>query len=421
MAITRRQFVTRLGTLAAAMGLSQMDIARVAQAFGHVGAASWTEKPKVLWVHGAECTGCSTSLLSFFEDVRAEAVPGSGVTTAAALSIIAGGDLGPSPTHPFGHRTLETAGLNVDGDPYAANIADVLIDFIDLQYHETVMAMGGDLAYTSLMNEIDDTESGAFVLVVEGSVQPVEKVGYWGASGAAPWCSIAADGSADAHHELSFDYVVEELASNSRCAAVIAMGQCATFGGYPACQGPGLAPSPRGKNQTGAMGVYDFLVYRQKAAVAEAKVFNVSGCPSNPWWFVLTAVLLLVKLSGGPDLTGRDSQKRMSAVYGNLLHSRYCPRYADYGMRRYATKPGQPGCLKNIGCKGISTRSLCGIHGWNSQHPGNALGTVAESAMLPMPTDAGKRIGTNCLTAGHPCMGCTEKGYPDSFVPYIIR
>ena len=49
MAITRRQFVTRLSTLAAAMGMSQVDLAKVTQAFAHgsVWAGAWTSKPAV--------------------------------------------------------------------------------------------------------------------------------------------------------------------------------------------------------------------------------------------------------------------------------------------------------------------------------------------------------------------------------------
>jgi hypothetical protein len=47
-------------------------------------------------------------------------------------------------------RTLQNNGFNVDGSPYAVNVQDILIDWIDLQYHETVMTMGGDLGYRVL-------------------------------------------------------------------------------------------------------------------------------------------------------------------------------------------------------------------------------------------------------------------------------
>jgi len=117
MAITRREFITRLSTLAAAMGVSQVDLAKITEALAHGGASGawvggWTVKPKVVWVHGAECTGCSTSLLSLFEDVRGKAIEGTTISTLTALDLVAGGTgngaavLSASAGHPFGHRTL---------------------------------------------------------------------------------------------------------------------------------------------------------------------------------------------------------------------------------------------------------------------------------------------------------------------------
>lgn len=457
MAITRRQFVSRLGTLAAAMGMSQVDLARVTEVLGHGTAwpGSWTNKPKVVWVHGAECTGCSTSLLSLFEDVRGKAIEGTGITTLAALDYAVGGDGDGSTVlppglggdndadHPNGHRTLYSAGADFDSaanadSPYIANIADVLIDFIDLQYHETVMSMGGDLAYQWLKDLMDDTGSSApFVLVVEGAIQPSGDGGYWGKTGAAPWCSVgmseADNGSGDPVGEHSFDHVVASLASHASCAAIVPIGQCACFGGYPACESPVLKGDATAilnnggsANMTNAMGTYDFLVAEGLTAAA-AKVINVPGCPTNPWWFILTVVAWLVDFSqpsrplgiltaGGAIAPGaRDANNRLKAVYGTPLHGPYCSRYQDYLNGTFAAAPGDPGCLQLLGCKGPQTMTLCGPHGWNSQHPHNdptfdyGIGSVN-----------GKK-GGNCIGAGHPCMACTEKGYPDAFLPFVVR
>jgi hydrogenase small subunit len=446
MAITRRQFVTRLSTLAAAMGMSQVDLAQVTQAFAHGGATGawaggdWTRKPKVVWVHGAECTGCSTSLLSLFEDVRGTAVEGTSITTLKALDYAVGGDgtgatvAAPSAGHPYGHRTLQNTdaivGSNFD-DVNVATIADVLIDFIDLQYHETVMGMGGDLAYQwlhQLMVKADGA-TAPFVLVVEGSIQPFDGGGHWnkpGAAGDVPWCSIGKpeQGAGD----LSFDEVVELLAIKSECKAVIPIGQCACFGGYPACVSPVL-----GSGQTGALGTEAFLKTKCGAAGIEAakKVIAVPGCPTNPWWFVLTVVAWLVDataaLAGQPsklnilnaDLsiksTAVDGQRRLKAVYALPLHGPFCKRYPAFKKNIFATKPGEAGCLQLIGCKGPQTMTLCGVHGWNGQNPRN-------NASLDYgigATNSGK--GGNCVAAGHPCMACTEKGYPDAFLPFVVR
>ena len=80
MAVTRREFITTLGMLAAAVGIGEADLAKVTEAFANGGVWKGTAgvgtKPKVVWVHGSECTGCSTSLLSLFEDATGVAVPG---------------------------------------------------------------------------------------------------------------------------------------------------------------------------------------------------------------------------------------------------------------------------------------------------------------------------------------------------------
>jgi hypothetical protein len=233
MAITRRQFVTRLGALAAAVGMSQADLSKVTEAFAHTPGApwgpGWTAKPKVIWVHGAECTGCSTSLLSLFEDARGTAVEGKTLKTIDALGLIVGGNANvtgpttpPLAGHTYYHRTIHNskAATNVDFDadansntPYIVTIQDVLIDFIDLQYHETVMGMGGDLAYQWLHDNMKNGSNAPFVLVVEGAVQDKANMNMFEtgthASTDAPWCSIGQHGTTGA--ELSFDEIEDDL------------------------------------------------------------------------------------------------------------------------------------------------------------------------------------------------------------------
>jgi Ni,Fe-hydrogenase I small subunit len=475
MAVTRRQFITTLGMLATAIGIGEADLANITNAFANDGglwaSGAYIGKPKVVWVHGAECTGCSTSLLSLFEDARGVAIPkdisptGANISTALALTVAATGLATDAATATMlaNNRTLQNhvPSLNVDGDPYAVNIADVLIDFIDLQYHETIMASGGDGAYSFLKNEMVHGTDEPFVLVCEGAAQYTQNNGYWAADGDVPWCSIAKSGS----DELAFAEVVHTLAARTACAAVIAIGQCATYGGYPACSGPGLttkdtAGKNNGNNMTGAQGIYDFLHDHYYTDGSYAKVINVPGCPTNPWWFVLTVVAWLVDAvvvtaSGKtkPGLLGVlnkdlsinsaavDGEGRLAAVYGNVLHSKYCPRYPMYAANKFATKPGEPGCLKNIGCKGLWTMSSCGRHGWNNAQPQNDLlfanrgtipangipvGIVGSQKAAPLYTHLGvsgdvTEIAGNCLTCGSPCMGCTEKGYPDAMTPFVVR
>jgi len=454
MAITRRQFVTRLGALAAAAGLGQADVSRLSEAFAY---ANWPGgKPKVVWVHGAECTGCSTSLLGLYEDATGIAIEGTGTTTLAALRLATGvpGLTGDDLTL-HGGAGLIGAGNTIDfndaigeDSTNVITIQDVLVDIIELDYHETVMNMGGDLAAQWLHNFMSPANTTPFVLVVEGAVQDKDQGGAWTdtAGNGKPWCSI---GMSDNYNgtvgfDLSFDEVVKALAAKATCPAVISIGQCASFGGYPGCVSP-LAESVTGfkeMSQTDAKGVYDFLYDDMATRAYAAKVINVPGCPANPWWFILTVVAWLVDArtavvpglqavpqtntdgalgilaaGGAIKASAVDSTRRLKAVYPYAIHGPFCPRYNDYSIGKFAEKPGDPGCLQKIGCKGMAVKSLCGAHGWNAQQPHNDS-TWDYALADANPVGTGFQ-GGHCTRSGHPCMGCTEKGYPDSFVPFV--
>jgi Ni,Fe-hydrogenase I small subunit len=426
-----------MGTLAAAVGMSQMEISKITEAFAGNSATGvfgpGASKPKVIWLHGAECTGCSTSLLGFKEDALGHPFVGDSTTTLHdALALAGVRDVFGNTTNGLNIGLSLQGALRTDG-ALTANIADVVIDVIDLQYHETVMGMGGDLAAQWLHDFIAYTPvaSGTnpgdypFVLVVEGALQDRLKGGAWGDTTATtvPWCSIGKsdDGTS---FEIDTAEAVVALAKKSTCAAIIPIGQCASFGGYPGCK-PRITTADAGftatMSQTGAMGVYDYLTTydaADTAAIAAAtKVINVPGCPTNPWWFCLTVVMLMADLVSGTSLvtgaTSLDNARRPKLTYPIPVHSSYCPRYKYYNRGVYAAKPGDPGCLQKLGCKGIATNSLCGAHGWNDQQPQNA-------SSISNVTDIAGR-GGHCTTAGHPCMACTEKGYPDSFVPFVKR
>lgn len=450
MAITRRQFVTRLGALAAASGMAQADVSKLVEAFayaeGGVDLGGTLGKPRVIWIHGAECTGCSTSVLGIFENTGGEAIVGSGVTTGAAAGLA-----GILPTQLGGSDfTLHALGYNVEGYSTAMNIADVVVDVIDLQYHETVMGMASDLAAQWLedFRNYSPTLGGPnpgdapFVLVVEGALQDHLGGGAWNDTSdtSVPWCSIGMSADGTIEHDMA--ETVVDLATKATCLAIIPIGQCATFGGYPACKPPisaDVAGFDTSMSQTGAKGTYDYLVGKGHTAAAN-KVINVPGCPTNPWWFTLTVVMFLVDLVNGPlkptpvdgplgvlkadgsiNATAVDGDRRLKAVYGTPIHGPYCPRYRDYVKGIFAAKPGEAGCLQKIGCKGPATNSLCGVHGWNNQQPQNPATWDYGVPGVNLAPNGTTRTGGHCTTAGHPCMACTEKGYPDSFVPFIAR
>ena len=110
--MSRRDFMKTVSTATAIMGLPlAMAEEVVAQ------AGSEDKRPPVIWLHFQECTGCSEALL------RAN--------------------------HP--------------------SIAEVVLDIINLEYQETLMAGSGDQAEESLHNAIKK-HAGKYILVVEGSI-----------------------------------------------------------------------------------------------------------------------------------------------------------------------------------------------------------------------------------------------------------
>ena len=110
MAITRRQFVTRLGALAAAAGFSQVEASKIMEAVAYdpsSGVGSVYQgtfgKPRVVWLHGAECTGCSTSVLGIYENPNGVALAS---TSATVMVTSPRPPLSDSPGHFADRRTV---------------------------------------------------------------------------------------------------------------------------------------------------------------------------------------------------------------------------------------------------------------------------------------------------------------------------
>lgn len=129
--ITRRSFLKYCTVVAGALGLGPAFGPKIYQAF----AAS--PRPSVLWLHFAECTGCTEAVL----------------------------------------RTS------------SPGFADLIFDVISLDYHETVMAAAGDLA-ESVLFETAAANEGEYFCVVEGSI-PTADGGVYGMIGGRTMLSIA--------------------------------------------------------------------------------------------------------------------------------------------------------------------------------------------------------------------------------------
>jgi len=288
--IDRRDFVKVCAMAAAAVGLPAAAGSRFAQ------AAVAGVKPSVIWLHFQECTGCSESLL----------------------------------------RTSHPA------------LAELILDLISLDYHETLAAAAGDQIELAL-HEAMAANRGRYVCVVEGAV-PVKDGGVY--------CKIGGRTALE---------IVREVAADS--AAVIAIGSCASWGGVQSAD-----PNP-----TGASGVPE--------VISGKPVITIPGCPANPYNF-LGVVLQYVTTGTLPAL---DDKGRPLFAYARTVHE-HCPRRPHFDAGRFAEQFGDAGhrqgwCLYRLGCKGPVTHANCATLHFN------------------------ELTGTWPVGVGHPCVGCTEKGY----------
>jgi hydrogenase small subunit len=233
--------------------------------------------------------------------------------------------------------------------------ADVVLDLLSVDYHETIMAAAGKHAEDALAGVVKD-KRGAYIAVIEGSIPT-------GADGA--YCTIGGKSALQ---------IAKEVCDGA--LAVIAVGTCAAFGGLPAA-----SPNP-----TGALGVSD-------AIPGIKTLINLPACPVNAE--NLTALVAYFLTYGRWPATDRYS--RPLFAYGKAIHDA-CERRAHYDAGQYVEHWGDEGhrlgfCLYKMGCKGPVTFQNCPNVGWN------------ENTNWP-------------IGCGHPCLGCAEPAFWDRMTPF---
>ncbi len=284
----RRSFLKIVTMAAASVGLSSSVAVKMAE------AAMQGLKPSVIWLHFQECTGCTESLLRT--------------------------------SHP--------------------DVANLILDLISLDYHETLSAAAGHQAEQSLHDTMK-AHKGKYICVVEGAI-PEKDGGIY--------CKIGGKTAVD---------MLEEVAADA--GAVVAIGSCAAFGGIPAAD-----PNP-----TGATGAPMILKDRT--------VVTIPGCPANPYNF-LGVVLQYATLG---TLPGLDDKGRPKFAYARTIHED-CPRRPHFDAGRFAKVYGDDAhrngyCLYELGCKGPATHANCSLKHF------------------------GEEDGAWPIGVGHPCVGCTEQ------------
>jgi len=304
---SRRDFLQLCTTIMATapMGLAFTEKATPAEVAKAVGKA---KKPSVVWLHFQDCTGCSETLL----------------------------------------RTSKP------------DVADLILNVISLDYHETLMAACGQQAEDALKSAVSQN-TGKFVLVVEGAI-PVKEQGIYMKLGGRPALEVLKD-------------------VGSKAAAIIAIGSCASWGGVPSAD-----PNP-----TGATGVdsiitdVDSIRTGVDSIITEKPIVNIPGCPPNP--YTLLGVVLEFAVMG--KLPALDALKRPKFAYDRLIHD-HCPRRAHFDAGRFAGQFGDANhregyCLFKLGCKGPVTHAGCPTRHFNEV------------------------VDAWPIAIGAPCFGCTEQ------------
>lgn len=244
--------------------------------------------------------------------------------------------------------------LNAVSPPITQLILDEVVPgkHVSLRFHPSVMAGQGEQAVGVLLAAEESDEP--FVLILEGSV-PTE-------------ISDIAGCSADGEH---LDFVEHFCSLAKKALAVVAIGDCAAFGGIPAA-GPNSAGCKSAREVMEEKGIQTPLV-------------NLGGCPPHPDWFTQTIAAILVY--GLPEASDLDADLRPKTFYGTLIHEN-CPRRPDFDAGKFARAFGEPGCLFELGCKGPYTYADCPSRQFNG--------------------------GINwCIKAGSPCHGCAESLFPN--------
>jgi quinone-reactive Ni/Fe-hydrogenase small subunit len=232
-------------------------------------------------------------------------------------------------------------------------IADLIFDYISLDYHELLMSASGDQSESVLENIIKE-QKGAYVLIVEGAI-PMALDGKYLRIGPKGETGLA---------------LLQKCAKDA--ALIISVGSCALDGGVVAA-----APNP-----TGAVGVSE--------ALGRNDIINLPGCPVNPINIVGTLLSYLMF----EELPALDQFNRPLWAYEGRIHDN-CERRGHYELGEFVKEWGDEGaqkgwCLFEMGCKGPYAHANCPTMKFNQ--------------------------GTSWpVQAGHGCMGCVEMGFFDKY------
>jgi F420-nonreducing hydrogenase I len=293
----RRTFLKAVGALGATafLGTYKTEI---------VSALEFAET-KLIWLHGAECTGCSESILNGGNPDLVQAITRLNVNLA------------------YHETLLAQQGLFVDGKP----------------------ANSSELNSEILVDEL--IEEGNYILIVEGAIAN-------GPNGSGRYCVIG---------NRTFKELFSKAAKNAN--AILAVGTCAAYGGINSAdsavaeltdyRGVAFTKEDSSKGMVQELGI-------------RKPVINIPGCPAHPDWILLTlGAVILGKLRIPEDLDAAldgYGRPRLFFPEDHTVHEN-CPRRGYYDRGEFDTEIGGEKCLWKLGCKAPYTHSDCALRRWN--------------------------------------------------------
>ncbi len=419
--ITRRQFLKWLSASAAALGLSQTDLLKIkdALAAGPPPDPNFPVPPlgRVIWIAGAACSGCPTSLLNYIADT-ADPDP--------VLNAIANNALGLW----FDVETLYP--VNFPVAPGDIDIAEVVLEIITIDYAQIVMATSGDVPNNYLLSLLADPNY-KYVLLVEGSIQTKAQgkycrimdvpgqlpAGIYDTATGGPYVHRYNDPQLGWRTDVTMAGGTLWLADNENCLAVVTLGTCAAYGGVPAAK----------KSVTGAMGAYEWLNCKNDLGKL---ILNIPGGPPNSDWVIASVGAALLELNAvipGILFNNLDTSNCLNVTgvttprntYTGIYHSN--PSYVFCQDDPRFLK-GQGTTLLNCQRSATQTDGRCmmakGCNGYIIAPPGSAhLKPDCPTRMWNPIETAGGLVKNNwCVLNNSPCNGCASPGFPDYCSPF---
>jgi hydrogenase small subunit len=275
-------------------------------------------KAPVIWIQGQNCTGCTVTLFNS-EHFRP-------------------GDLGQSK--------------------------------LALLYQPNIMSASGSQA-VEVLKEIEKDLPGKYLVVLEGSVPT-------GADEMFCTFGLSDDtkdlmGRTVPSDRSAFSWLLELIPG---AEAVLAVGNCAAFGGIPMTEA----------EVTGATSATDVV----EAIDIEKPVINVAGCPPHPDWVLGTLIELLLWVDEHKEAPVLDDKLRLKKFYEGKVHDT-CQRRPAFEAKRFLedwndVREDEDRCLLKMGCKGPTTYGDCPTRLWN--------------------------VHTSwCVGVSAPCHGCTDPNF----------